>query len=131
MPWGKKTATASDWKPVRVRKAWLDKIREAHKKNPAFSPTVDLATASEPHVINAACQIASMMISGWFWDRLTPEIDRIVDLARVEAAVSVATHLGATIRKNPNGRTLTIIKPGLADGMVPEPLSMQRPTFLH
>ena len=38
----------SGWKQVRIRTEWLDKIREAHKKNPAFSPTVDLTTASEP-----------------------------------------------------------------------------------
>ena len=53
-----------------------------------------------------------------------------MDLARVEAAVSVATHLGAAISKNPDG-TLTISKPGLDDGMVPEPLPMQRPTMIN
>ena len=131
MPWGKKTKTASDWKPVRVRLAWLDKIREAHKANPSFSPTCDLATTSEPNIVNVACQIASTMISGLFWEKLTPEIDRIVDLARAETAVSVATHLGATIQQNPDGRTLAIIKPGLDDGIVPEPLPIQRPKFVH
>ena len=45
-----------------------------------------------------------------------------MDLARVEAAVSVATHLGAAISKNPDG-TLTITKPDHADGMVPQAAS--------
>ena len=123
-------AKAGDWKPVRVRKEWLELIRFAHKKNPDFSPTVDLADASEPHLIEVACQIAALYISGWFWDRLEPEIDRMVDLARVQAAVDVARHLGATIRKNPDG-TLTISKPDMDDGIVPEPLPMQRPKFIH
>ena len=130
MPWGKKTKTASDWKPVRVRLAWLDKIREAHKANPSFSPTCDLATTSEPNIVNVACQIASTMISGLFWEKLTPEIDRIVDQVRAETAVSVAMHLGAAIRKNPNG-TLTISKPGMDDGMVPEAVPIKPATFLH
>ena len=130
MPWRKKTKTATDWKPIRCRKAWIDMLREAHKKNPDFSPTFDLGGASEPHLIHVACQVASLYISGWFWERLTPEIDRIVELARVETAVNVATHLGAAVRKNQDG-TLTISKTGLADGIVPETIPMQRPTMLH
>ena len=126
----KKITDKSAWKPVRVKKEWLELIRWAHKKNPDFSPTFELADASDPHLLHVACQVASLYISGWFWDRLTPDIDRIVDLARVEAAVSVATHLGAAIRKNPDG-TLTITKGGMEDGIVPEPLPMQRPTILH
>ena len=126
----KKITDKSAWKPVRVKKEWLELIRWAHKKNPEFSPTFDLADASEPHLLHVACQIASLYISGWFWDRLEPDIDRIVDLARVEAAVSVATHLGAAISKNPDG-TLTITKPDHADGMVPKPLPMQRPTMIN
>ena len=38
--------------------------------------------------------------------------------------------LGATVRKNQDG-TLTITKPGLADGIVPEASPVQRPTMLH
>ena len=47
-----KIADKSAWKPVRVKKEWLEMIREAHKKNPDFSPTFDLADASEPHLIH-------------------------------------------------------------------------------
>ena len=126
----KKILDKSDWKPVRIKKEWLDMIRWAHKKNPDFSPTLDLADASEPHLLHVACQVASLYISGWFWNRLGPEIDRIVDLARIQTAVSVATHLGAEIRKNPDGK-LTITKPGMDDGIVADPLPVQRPTFIQ
>ena len=44
-------------------------MRVAGKKNPAFSPTVDLKTASEPKLLHLACQVASLYISGWFWGK--------------------------------------------------------------
>ena len=126
----KKTLEPDDWKQIRVRSGWLDKIREAHKANPSFSPTCDLATTSEPNIVNVACQMAATMISGLFWERLTPEIDRIVDLARAETAVGVAMRLGATIKKNSDG-TFTISKPGMKDAKIPAPILVQRPTFMH
>ena len=130
MPWGKKTKTADDWKPVRIRQAWLNKIRDAHKANPSFSPTCDLATTGEPNIVNVACQVASTMISGAFWESLTPDIDRIVDRVRAETAVSVALHLGGAVRQNPDG-TLTITKPGLDDATLPKAEPVQRPPMIH
>ena len=56
MPWTKKTKTASDWKPVRVRKEWLDLMRVAGKENPRFSPTIDLTTASEPKTLDSLAE---------------------------------------------------------------------------
>ena len=126
----KKTQIPDDWKQIRVRRGWLELIREAHKANPSFSPTCDLATTSEPNIVNVACQIASTMISGLFWEKLTPDIDRIVDRVRADTAVSVALHLGATIRKNPDG-TLTITKPGMDDATLPQAEPVQRATFIH
>ena len=127
----KKTQIPNDWEQIRVRRGWLDKIREAHKANPSFSPTCDLATTSEPNIVNVACQIASTMISGLFWEKLTPEIDQIVDQVRAETAANVATHLGATIHTSPDGKTLTIIKPDLDDHIVPNRRPVQRAKFIH
>ena len=131
MPWGKITKTGDDWKPVRIRQSWLNKIRDAHKANPSFSPTCDLATTGEPNLVNVACEIASTMISGLFWEQITPEIDQIVDQVRAETAVSVATHLGAKIHKSPDGKTLTIIKPDLDDLQVPDARPVQRTKYIH
>ena len=36
MPWNKKTKAASDWKPVRVRKAWLDLMRARGERESAI-----------------------------------------------------------------------------------------------
>ena len=38
MPWNKKTKTASDWKPVRVRREWLNVVREAGELQPKAQP---------------------------------------------------------------------------------------------
>ena len=133
MPWGKKTKTASDWKPVRVRKEWLDKIRAAHQKNPSFSPTCDLATTSEPNIVNIACQIASTMISGLFWEQLEPHIAQIVDQVRLDAAVRVAGQLGARVVTNDDG-SISVIE---ADGKIPDfptvptQKPLPRPTMFH
>ena len=69
MPWTKKTKTASDWKPVRVRKEWLDLMRVAGKENPRFSPTIDLTTASEPKTLEFACRVSGTS-SDRNWTRL-------------------------------------------------------------
>ena len=63
-------------------------MRVAGKKNPAFSPTVDLKTASEPKLLHLACQVASLYISGWFWERLTPDLDKIVEMEKFRTAGS-------------------------------------------
>ena len=126
----KKTVNKGDWTPVRVRKEWLDKMREAHKSNPSFSPTCDLATTSEPNILNVACQIASVMISGLFWKKLTPDIDRMIARARAETAVAVAAHLGASIRRNPDG-TLTIAKGDVDLATLQEAEPVQPSALIH
>ena len=97
MPWGKKTKTADDWKPVRVRKAWLDLMRLAGKENPRFGATIDLTTASEPKTLEFACGVAAWFIRGFFWDEMRPKLDQIVHLERVKIALQVAERCGATI----------------------------------
>ena len=66
MPWNKKNKTADDWKPVRVRKEWLDVVREAGELKPEASPTLDLTKCSEPKLLEYACKVASSYILGWF-----------------------------------------------------------------
>ena len=118
MPWTKKTKTASDWKPVRVRKEWLDLMREAGKENPRFGPTIDLTTASEPKTLQYACQVASWFIRGFFWDDLRPQLDNIVEMERVKMAFLVATHFGASVRRNKDD-SISILEPGKPDHTIP------------
>ncbi len=128
----KKIADKSAWKPVRVKKEWLDMIREAHKKNPDFSPTLDLGDASEPHLIHVACKVAALYISGWIWERLTPDLDQIVDLEKLRTAVQVAAFFGAEVRKNAD-QSLTLIARGKPDYTLPtdESTRFPKPKFIH
>ena len=129
----KKALKPDDWKQARVRRGWVELVRQAYKKNPAFSPTCDLATASEPEVIHTACQVASMVISGWLWDQLTPHIDQIVDRARHDAAIRTAAHFGGTVVTNDDG-SLTVIAPGKkkpAHPTVPVQPPHPRPTMFN
>ena len=125
-----KTAKPGDWTTVRVRPEWLDMLRAAGQKNPSFSPTVDLTTASAPKLLHLACQVAALHISGWFWDRLTPDLDQIVDLARLQAAVQVAAFFGAEVQKNAD-QSLTIIARGKTDYTIPKSqnASFPKPMF--
>ena len=104
----KKAEHPVKWKPVRIQQEWIDMMRGAGQKNPSFSPTVDLTTASEPKLLHLACQCASLYISGWFWERLTPDIERIVNLEKLRTAIQVAAHFGAEVRESEDG-TLTIV----------------------
>ena len=106
----KKLENPVNWKPVRIQKEWLDMLRAAGQKNPSFSPTVDLTTASEPKLLHLACQVAALYISGWFWERLTPDLDHIVELSEFRGAVRVAAHFGATVQRNAD-HSLTITAP--------------------
>ena len=118
MPWRKKTKTASDWKPVRVRQEWLDLMRVAGKENPRFGPTIDLTTASEPKTLQYACQVASWFIRGFFWDELRPQLDTIVAMEQSMTAKLVAAHFGAGVRKEQDG-SLWIIEEGKPDSRLP------------
>ena len=118
MPWRKKTKTADDWKPVRVRKAWLDLMRLAGKENPRFGPTIDLTTASEPKTLEFACQIASWFIRGIFWDEMRPKLDQIIRTEQVMTAHLVAVHFGAEVRSEEDG-SLWIIEEGKPDSRLP------------
>ena len=119
MPWRKKTKTATDWKPVRIRKEWLDMLREAGRQNPGFSPTVDLTTESEPKLLHMACQVAALYISGWFWERLTPDLDQIIVLERLRVAIKVAAFFRADVRQNAD-QSITIIARGKPDFVIPK-----------
>ena len=118
MPWNKKTKTASDWKPVRVRKAWLDLMRVAGKENPRFGATIDLTTASEPKTLEYACRVASCYIRGFFWDELRPQLDTILQMEQAMTAKLVAAHFGAGVKREEDG-SLWIIEKGKPDSRLP------------
>lgn len=128
----RKTVKPGDWTTVRVRPEWLDMLRSAHKQDPTFSPNVDLKTASAPHLLHVACQVASLVISGWIWDRLTPDIDRLVDKVRLDAVIRVAAHFGATVQTNADG-SLTVNAPGkdMPNATIPPAQPFERPMTFH
>ena len=98
------------WKQVRVRTEWLDKLRAAGKKNPAFSTDIDLATMKEPSLLDLACRIAASHISGWLWVEVDRQVQRIIQAERRDAILTVANHMGGRVETNEDG-TLTVIAP--------------------
>ena len=122
----KKAEHPVKWKPVRIQQEWIDMMRMAGQKNPSFSPTVDLTTASEPKILHLACQVAALYISGWIWERLTPDLDQIIDLARLQSATQVAAFFGAEVRKNAD-QSITIIARGKPDYTIPKSQNMSFP----
>ena len=121
MPWRKKTK-AGTWKPVRVQHAWLDKVRAAHKKNPRPEPPIDLDTASDPKLLSFACDIAAWVLSGEFYDQLSPAVDE----ARLDGATRVAAHFDAKIVTNEDG-SLSVIDPGNDHTVTVPAVPFQRP----
>ena len=84
-------------------------------------------------MINVACQVASVVISGLLWDMLTPHIDQIVDRVRLDAAVRVAGHFGGRVVTNDDG-SLTVIAPGQDTpdfATVPPAPPFERPMAFH
>ena len=108
MPWRKNTKDASDWKPVRVRKEWLDVVREASELRPEASPTLDLATCSEPKLLEYACKVASSYILGWFDPVLQKEL---VDAHQLKTVNLVAGVFGASARLESEG-WISIVEDG-------------------
>ena len=104
----KRTAKKGDWKPVRVKPEWLEMLREAHKRNPSFSSGVDLATASEPSLLQLACRVAASHISGWIWEQVDKDVQKIIQAERRDAILTVANHCGARVQTNADG-TITVI----------------------
>ena len=100
MPWNKKTKTADDWKPVRVRKEWLDVVREAGELQPKASPTLDLATCSEPKLLEYACKVACSYILGWF-DPVHQRESK--EAHQLKTARTVAELFGATAMQESEG----------------------------
>ena len=122
----KKAEHPVKWKPVRVQQEWLDNMRAAGHINPSFSPTVDLETASEPKLLQLACKVAALYIGGWIWERLTPDLDQIIDLARLQTAVKVAAFFRAEVRKNAD-QSITIIARGKRELTIPKDQNMGFP----
>ena len=108
MPWGKKTKTANDWKPVRIRKEWLDVVREAGELQPKASPTLDLTTCSEPKLLEYACKVACSYILGWF-DPVHQK--QLIEANQLKTAALVAKVLGASVRQESEG-WISIIEDG-------------------
>ena len=117
----KKTAKKGDWKPIRVRPAWLDKLRAALKKAP--DPPFDIDKASDPTVLHFACDIAAWVASGEFLAKLEPA----AAATRLDVATRVAAHFGGTVVTNADG-SLTVIDPGQQHAStVPAPVPIQQP----
>ena len=108
MPWNKKTKDASDWKPVRVRKGWMDLVRKAGEGNPKVSPTLNLTTCSEPKLLEYACQVACSYILGWF----DPVHQKELVEANLLKTVSLVTKVfGASARQESEG-WISIVEDG-------------------
>ena len=103
MPWNKKTKTADDWKPVRVRKAWLDVVREAGELQPKASPTLDLTTCSEPKLLEYACKLACSTILGWLDPVRQKEVKELEDAHKLKTANVVAKVFGASAMQESEG----------------------------
>ena len=108
MPWINKNKTASDWKPVRVRKEWLDVVREAGELQPKASPTLDLTTCSEPKLLEYACRVAASYILGWFDPVHQKEL---VDSHQLKTVQLVARFFGASARAEGPG-WISIVQDG-------------------
>ena len=104
----KKTAKKGDWKPVRVRPAWLDKLRAACKQSKRRTVPFDPDTVSEPKLLEFACDIAAWVASGEFSKQLRPAMDKVV----LDAATRVAAHFGAKIVLLEDGG-LSVTEPGM------------------
>ena len=108
MPWSKPTKTATDWKPVRIRKEWLDVVRESGAMNPKASPTLDLATCSEPKLVEYACKVACSYIRGLFDPVQQKEL---TDAHQLKTVSLVAKVFGASARQESEG-WISIVEDG-------------------
>ena len=106
MPWRKKTK-AGTWKPVRIQHAWLDTLRAACKKQPWTKLGIDPDTASDPKMLEFACDLASWVASGEMHSQLRPEMDKVV----LDVATRMAAHFGAKLVLLKDG-ALSVTKPG-------------------
>ena len=104
----KKTAKKGDWKPVRVRKEWLDVVREAGELQPKASPTLDLTTCSEPKLLEYACKVACSYILGWFDPVHQKEL---VEANQLKTVQLVAKVFGASARQESEG-WISIVEDG-------------------
>ena len=104
----KKTAKKGDWKPVRVRKEWLDVVREAGELQPKASPTLDLTTCSEPKLLEYACKVACSYILGWFDPVQHKELLEANQLKTVQLVTKV---FGASARQESEG-WISIVEDG-------------------
>ena len=94
MPLNKKTKTADGWTPVRVRREWLNVVREAGELQPKASPTLDLTTCSEPKLLEYACKVACSYILGWLDPVREKELKELEDAHKLKTANVVAKVFG-------------------------------------
>ena len=100
MPLNKKTKT---WTPVRVRREWLNVVREAGELQPKASPTLDLTTCSEPKLLEYACKVACSYILGWLDPVREKELKELEDAHKLKTANVVAKVFGASARLESEG----------------------------
>ena len=121
------------WKQTRIRPEWIERLRAAHKSNPDFSPNVNLATMKEPKLIELACQIAASHISGWIWEQVDKDVQRIIQAERRDAILTTALHLGGQVEPHADG-TITVIAPRKVKPkttLPAESLKVTRPTLFN
>ena len=128
----KKTVTKGSWKPIRVKVEWLSMLRAACKVNKQHSETLpfDPDTASDPKMLEFACDIASWVASGGFRQHLKPEVAKVA----LSAATQVAAEFNSTIVTNADG-SLSVIKPDqdhkvTVPALAPIPIPLPK-SFLH
>ena len=128
----KKTVKKGEWKPVRIKTAWLSGLRAACKreKNRHALP-FDPDTASDPTMLEFACDIAAWVASGEFNNLLKPEMAK----AHLDAATLVAAYFGAKIVTNEDG-SLSVIESGKDHTVTvpacdPGPIKFQRQMFIN
>ena len=103
----KKTAKKGDYKPVRVRPAWLARLRAACKQTLRRGVPFDPDTVSDPRLLEFACDIATWVASGEWSKQLRPEMDKVV----LDVATRVAARFNARIVLLEDGE-LSVTKPG-------------------
>ena len=102
--------TPRKWKTVSVRRKSLEVMRDAIRANPCpetFVPQLDVETMNESNVLDIACILAARQLCGklfeeWF-EKLRPEVERMVKLAQEDGMIQVARHFQSSIRAESDG----------------------------
>ena len=78
-------------------------VREAGELQPKASPTLDLATCSEPKLLEYACKVAASTILGWLDPVLQKGLKELEDAHKLKTAKVVAEVFGASAMQESEG----------------------------